>query len=107
MFFAVAPSAIATHVGGIAAAWLFQLWFLLLVGWLGPLMAVSMCALYPPEVRTTGMNFAHQMAVGPIGGITPLILAAIKSVNGDVFMATVPWMATCAGVSLIATFLTC
>jgi hypothetical protein len=80
---------------------LFHLWFLLLVGWLGGLLAVSMCPLYPPEVRTTGMNFAHQMAVGPIGGITPVILAALKTVNGDVFMTTVPWLVTCAGVSLI------
>jgi hypothetical protein len=43
------------------------------------------------------------MAVGPIGGITPVILAAIKSINGDVFMTVVPWLAVCAGVSLIST----
>jgi hypothetical protein len=43
------------------------------------------------------------MAVGPIGGITPVILAAIKTINGDVFLTIVPWMGTCAGVSLIAT----
>lgn len=43
------------------------------------------------------------MAVGPIGGITPVILAAIKTVNGDVFMTIVPWLAVCAGVSLVAT----
>jgi Na+/H+ antiporter NhaC len=43
------------------------------------------------------------MAVGPIGGITPVILAAIKSINGDVFMTIVPWLAVCAAVSLVAT----
>jgi hypothetical protein len=43
------------------------------------------------------------MAVGPIGGITPVILAAIKTVNGDVFMTIVPWLAVCAGISLIST----
>jgi len=44
-----------------------------------------------------------QLAVGPIGGITPVILAAIKSINGDKFMTIVPWLAVCAGVSLIST----
>lgn len=44
-----------------------------------------------------------QMAVGPVGGITPVILAAIKSINGDVFLTIVPWLGTCAGVSLAAT----
>jgi hypothetical protein len=43
------------------------------------------------------------MAVGPIGGITPVILAAIKTINGDVFLTIVPWLGMCAGVSLIAT----
>lgn len=43
------------------------------------------------------------MAVGPIGGLTPIILAATNSVNGDVFMAMVPWLAACAAVSLIST----
>uniref|UniRef100_A0A383V7P2 Major facilitator superfamily (MFS) profile domain-containing protein n=1 Tax=Tetradesmus obliquus TaxID=3088 RepID=A0A383V7P2_TETOB len=98
----LAPAAIGMRAGGVAAAWLLHLWFLLLVGVVGGLLAVSMCPLYPPEVRTTGMNFAHQMAVGPIGGITPVILAAIKTVNGDVFLTIVPWLGACAGVSLIA-----
>jgi hypothetical protein len=44
-----------------------------------------------------------QMAVGPIGGITPVILAAIKSINGDVFMTIVPWLAVCATISLVST----
>lgn len=43
------------------------------------------------------------MAVGPIGGITPVILAAIKTIRGDVFMTIVPWLAVCAGVSLVST----
>ena len=43
------------------------------------------------------------MAVGPIGGITPVILAAIKSINGDVFMTIVPWLAVCSAVSLVST----
>jgi hypothetical protein len=49
------------RLGGVAAAWLLHLWFLLMVGVVGGLLAVSMCPLYPPEVRTTGMNFAHQV----------------------------------------------
>lgn len=44
-----------------------------------------------------------QMAVVPIGGITPVILAAIKSINGDVHMTIVPWLAACAAVSLVST----
>jgi hypothetical protein len=49
------------RLGGVAAAWFLHLWFLLMVGIIGGLLAVSMCPLYPPEVRTTGMNFAHQV----------------------------------------------
>lgn len=43
------------------------------------------------------------MAVGPIGGLTPVVLAAVKSINGDVFMTIVPWLAVCAAVSLVST----
>lgn len=53
--------------------------------------------------HTCDVQIALQMAVGPIGGITPVILAAIKSINGDVFMTIVPWLAVCAGVSLVST----
>eukprot|EP00775_Hariotina_reticulata_P005128 gene5128-5368_t len=98
----LAPAALAVGAGGVAAAWLMQLWFLVLVGVIGGLMAVSMCPLYPPEVRTSGMNFAHQLAFGPVGGLTPMILAAVKYIGGDAFMATVPWLAGCAAVSLVA-----
>jgi hypothetical protein len=36
-------------------------------------------------------------------GLTPVVLAAIgASVRGDPFMAPVPWLAACAGVSLAA-----
>jgi hypothetical protein len=31
-----------------------------------------------------------QMAVGPIGGITPVILAAIKAINGDSSLPSCP-----------------
>jgi hypothetical protein len=34
-----------------------------MVGIIGGLLAVSMCPLYPPEVRTTVMNFGHQVRV--------------------------------------------
>jgi len=61
----LAPAALAIGAGGVAAAWLVQFWFLLLVGIIGGLMAVSMCPLYPPEVRTSGMNFAHQVGSEP------------------------------------------
>jgi hypothetical protein len=57
----LAPAALAMRAGGLAAAWFLHLWFLILVGIIGGLLAVSMCPLYPPEVRTSGMNFAHQV----------------------------------------------
>lgn len=57
----LAPAALAMRVGGVAGAWFLHLWFLILVGIIGGLLAVSMCPLYPPEVRTSGMNFAHQV----------------------------------------------
>jgi thiol:disulfide interchange protein len=58
----LAPAAIGMRLGGVGAAWFLHLWFLLMVGIIGGLLAVSMCPLYPPEVRTTGMNFAHQVS---------------------------------------------
>lgn len=57
----LAPAALAMKAGGLAAAWFLHLWFLILVGVIGGLLAVSMSPLYPPEVRTSGMNFAHQV----------------------------------------------
>ncbi|KIY92068.1 hypothetical protein MNEG_15895 [Monoraphidium neglectum] len=72
----IAPAAVMTRAGSVALAWLAHAVFLVLVGWIGGLLAVSMCPLYPTEVRTSGMNLAHQLAVGPIGGITPVILSA-------------------------------
>jgi hypothetical protein len=55
------PAAIGMRLGGVGAAWFLHLWFLLMVGIIGGLLAVSMCLLYPTDVRTTGMNFAHQV----------------------------------------------
>lgn len=43
-----------------------------------------------------------QLAVGPVGGISVVVLAAIKSINGDKFMGMVVWLAVCAAVSLVA-----
>lgn len=57
----LAPAALGMRYGGVPAAWFLHLWFLILVGIIGGLLAVSMCPLYPPEVRTSGMNFAHQV----------------------------------------------
>ena len=57
----LAPASLAMRAGGIGAAWVLHLWFSVLVGVIGGLLAVSMCPLYPPEVRTSGMNFAHQV----------------------------------------------
>lgn len=59
----LAPASLAMRAGGIGAAWVLHLWFSVLVGVIGGLLAVSMCPLYPPEVRTSGMNFAHQVCV--------------------------------------------
>lgn len=58
----LAPAALAMQAGGLGAAWVLHLYFSMLVGVIGGLLAVSMCPLYPPEVRTSGMNFAHQVS---------------------------------------------
>lgn len=64
---ALAPAALAIRYGGVVAAWLVPLAFQILVGTFGGLLAVSMCPLYPPEVRSSGMNFAHQVSVCRLG----------------------------------------
>lgn len=84
---ALAPAALAMRAGGVAAAWVLHLGFLILVGVIGGLLAVSMCPLYPPEVRTSGMNFAHQVS------------RQSRGVEG-VLVAVVPWTQlgqACAG----------
>jgi hypothetical protein len=45
----IAPAAVMTRAGSVALAWLAHAVFLVLVGWIGGLLAVSMCPLYPTE----------------------------------------------------------
>jgi hypothetical protein len=56
------PAALAMRAGGVAIAWVLHLFFLLLVGVTGAVLPNAMCPLYPPEVRTTGMNSGHQVS---------------------------------------------
>lgn len=58
----LAPAALWMRSGGVVAAILVPSFYMLLIGVVGGAFCVAMCPLYPPEVRTSGLNFAHQVS---------------------------------------------
>jgi hypothetical protein len=91
---AAAPAAWLSSLGA-APAFLMQSLFLSLAGWQAGLCTPSVAVLYPTELRNTGVNFTAQLVFGPVGGVTPLIAAALQPRLGPHFSA-VPWTAACA-----------
>jgi hypothetical protein len=63
-----------------------------------------MCsAIYPPTVRATGFNLAHNMAMSWLGGVSPTIVTAIAMATGrSAVVASGVLIAVSAVVSAIA-----
>ena len=66
------------------------------------------CRLYPAHVRATGFNLAYNIAVGLVGGLTPMAITAIQispaidrlGYAGSVWAVSV-WLSTAAAGTAI------
>jgi hypothetical protein len=106
----LAPAALGMRYGGVPAAWFLHLWFSLLVGVIGGLLAVSMCPLYPPEVRTSGMNFGHQVSPTFFGVEVECqqLIHACQQIAGSprgvfILQETAPLLFACSGPTALVT----
>jgi MHS family proline/betaine transporter-like MFS transporter len=66
-----------------AACWLLQLVMMLLLAVVLGTLPVSMSMLYPPSVRTSGFNLAHNCAMSLMGGLAPTVVTAISLAPGS------------------------
>lgn len=56
--------------------------FALCLGGVGAGLAVTMCALFPPAVRYTGVSLGYGLSFGILGGTTPLVATTLIDVTG-------------------------
>ncbi|GBF92355.1 MFS transporter [Raphidocelis subcapitata] len=68
---------------------------------LGPGAAAGAQAALLALVRASGFSLAHQLAVGPIGGVTPVIISATAARLPPLY-AAIPWLTACCAASVAA-----
>lgn len=66
----------------------------------GPTAALF-AELFPTNVRSTGMAISYHIATGVFGGLTPLILTSLSSINGSPLWPMV-WLLSASVVGMIS-----
>ena len=87
-----------------AAAWCLMSLFQLILGAAMALVALPSTRLYAPLVRTTGFSFGYNCGYGVIGGLTPIIITAIRTSLSDSMRVYAPplWLLALGAVSLVS-----
>jgi hypothetical protein len=86
-----------------AASWCLMTLFNLFLGAGTCLVALPSTRLYAPLVRTTGFSFGYNCGTGIIGGLTPVVITAIRTNMSDsmeVYAAPL-WLLALGSLSLI------
>ncbi|GAX80654.1 hypothetical protein CEUSTIGMA_g8089.t1 [Chlamydomonas eustigma] len=77
---AVASCAMAVaRPGDLGSNWAMLAIQMAVIGPGGGIVPVVGLGLYPAEVRASGFNFAHNVAMGLLGGLTPMTVTAIQT----------------------------
>eukprot|EP00775_Hariotina_reticulata_P009250 gene9250-9416_t len=74
------PALIALHSGSHVALWLLLPLMLGSCGFLGGFMTSIGPSIFPPAVRASGYNLAHNLAMSLFGGLSPIIVSALAIV---------------------------
>ena len=90
-----------------AAAWCLMSLFQLILGAAMALVALPSTCLYAPLVRTTGFSFGYNCGYGVIGGLTPIIVTAIRTALPESMRvyASPLWLLATGALSLVGCLL--
>lgn len=101
--FATAHVVTSTHAA-LGPSWGMSVLLLAVGGWLNGFYPTVLMALYPDEVRLSGVNLGYNLAYGCIGGCSSLVVVLIKerSAAGSLVNNFAPawWLLACGGASL-------
>lgn len=101
---AYVPTFLAFRTGSVAACWLLQAAHLALVAWAMGVLPVIVSKIYPAAIRISSFNLGHNIG-STFGGLTPLIITAIQTSSGAVFLGPGLYMTAMALSSIASSLL--
>lgn len=96
------PMFLAFRTKSLAACWLLQIVLLSMVAWTMGILPAICSSIYPAGVRISGFNLGYNLGMTLFGGCAPLIMSAIQTGTGSIFIGPGLWMTGMALVSIVS-----
>eukprot|EP00775_Hariotina_reticulata_P013429 gene13429-13557_t len=94
------PMFLAFQTKHMAACWLLQAVTLALTAYTMGLLPVICSSIYPAGVRISGFNLGYNLGMTVFGGVSPLIMTAIQTSTGSIFIGPGLWMTGMAIITI-------
>lgn len=78
-----------------------QIGFAVCIGAVGGGAAATMCALFPRDVRYTGVSFGYGLTFGVLGGTAPLVATSLIDITGN-DLSPAFYLVVAASITLVA-----
>eukprot|EP00879_Flechtneria_rotunda_P018557 GHRR01019471.1.p1 GENE.GHRR01019471.1~~GHRR01019471.1.p1 ORF type:complete len:249 (+),score=54.38 GHRR01019471.1:262-1008(+) len=99
------PMFLAFRTQNLAACWLLQAASLAMTGYTMGILPAICSSIYPAGVRISGFNLGYNLGMTVFGGLTPLIMTAIQTSTGSIFVGPGLWMTGMAVISVACSVL--
>lgn len=86
------PMFLAFQTKSLAACWILQMVSLSMTAYTMGILPAICSSIYPAGVRISGFNLGYNLGMTLFGGCSPLIMTAIQTGTGSIFIGPGIWM---------------